>query len=233
MTKARIAFEETLKDTSTSAQLNANSVYEAGLKELNEQDKDKVDNALDNDGYYSISYSLDETNPNTSTKELINNQLADDQKVASYDEATITLNVADSSYNKVGAYLISDTNSDVTLTTTISKEDIENRDYQVIRVHDGKAEVLEGTTVDKQKGTITFKSSKFSTFAIVYKETKKTDDTTKPSTPTATPTTTDNKKSTSKTADTRDTNNIILYGMIASMAIVAGIGIFVFKKRNA
>lgn len=42
-----------------------------------------------------------------------------------------------------------------------------NREYKVIRVHDGKATVLDGTT-DSSKTTITVKSRYFSTYAIIY-----------------------------------------------------------------
>ena len=55
----------------------------------------------------------------------------------------------------------------------------EGRTFYVIRVHDGKAEKLE--TVENEDGTLTFKTDKFSTYALAYEDAQES--TTTPTTP--------------------------------------------------
>lgn len=47
------------------------------------------------------------------------------------------------------------------------KSNSNNRAYYIVRVHDGKTEIL-STKFDKTNNTLTFKTDKFSTYAIVY-----------------------------------------------------------------
>ena len=46
-----------------------------------------------------------------------------------------------------------------------------NRNYQLVRVHDGVAEVLDAQ-FDKESNTIRFSTDKFSTYALVYNDVK-------------------------------------------------------------
>ena len=54
----------------------------------------------------------------------------------------------------------------------VNKDSSVDREYYVIRVHDSVAEKIDATYNEKTK-SITFKTDKFSTYAIAYKDTKK------------------------------------------------------------
>ena len=72
-------------------------------------------------------------------------------------------------------------NSEITLKVQvpeelINKDDSKTRTYKVIRVHDGEVTVIdkENCVFDEETGLITFKTDKFSTYAIVYEDAAKT-----------------------------------------------------------
>lgn len=69
---------------------------------------------------------------------------------------------------------ISKTNGNITVTITVpdalkNTENNTTRTFAVIRVHDNKAELLED--LDESAETITIATDRFSTYAIVYKDT--------------------------------------------------------------
>ena len=79
-----------------------------------------------------------------------------------------------------------ETAQEITLSAEIPEELLNNnsdiiRKYSVIRIHDNKAEILE-SEYNAQTKKITFKTDRFSTYAIIYEDTKKdnTQETTKP-----------------------------------------------------
>ena len=79
-----------------------------------------------------------------------------------------------------------ETAQEITLSTEIPEELLNNnsdiiRKYSVIRIHDSKAEILK-SEYNAQTKKITFKTDRFSTYAIIYEDTKKdnTQETTKP-----------------------------------------------------
>ena len=53
----------------------------------------------------------------------------------------------------------------------INKDTKVERTYYIIRYHDGKAEIIEGT-YDEKTQTFTFETDKFSDYAIAYKDVK-------------------------------------------------------------
>lgn len=72
-------------------------------------------------------------------------------------------------------------NSEITLKVQvpeelINKDDSKTRTYKIIRVHDGEVTVIdkENCVFDEETGLITFKTDKFSTYAIVYEDAAKT-----------------------------------------------------------
>ncbi len=107
-------------------------------------------------------------------------------------------------------------NNKIQVTITVPDE-IRNTDpnktrtYYIICVHDGKAEVIEGT-YNKDTGEFTFVTDRFSTYAIVYKDTAK-DTTGKPD-------------DVPKTGDTYHT------GMWFMLMLVSGMGAFIFGRRR-
>ena len=71
---------------------------------------------------------------------------------------------------------VENTNGTVTITFTVpaslrNTDPAIDRTYQIIRVHDGKAEIL-ACSYDKNSGIITFTTDKFSTYALVYTDKK-------------------------------------------------------------
>ena len=56
----------------------------------------------------------------------------------------------------------------------INKDSKVKRTYYIIRYHDGKAEIIEGT-YDEKTQTFTFETDKFSDYAIAYNDAKKED----------------------------------------------------------
>ena len=79
-----------------------------------------------------------------------------------------------------------ETAQEITLSAEIPEELLNNnsdiiRKYSVIRIHDSKAEILK-SEYNAQTKKITFKTDRFSTYAIIYEDTKKdnTQETTKP-----------------------------------------------------
>ncbi|MBO4997630.1 MAG: Ig-like domain-containing protein [Lachnospira sp.] len=67
--------------------------------------------------------------------------------------------------------------------TIVIPESIRNKDvlmirnYQIIRLHDGKTDILEGT-YKEESAEFTFRTDRFSTYALVYRDTVKDDKTT-------------------------------------------------------
>ena len=119
----------------------------------------------------------------------------------------------------------------------------EGRTFYVIRVHDGKAEKLD--TVENEDGTLTFKTDKFSTYALAYEDAQES--TTTPIQPgqpqddikgetVVTPdnnqqvTNTQNTQETAKEPKTGDTSNIALYGAMALISLGL-VGAIVLKKK--
>lgn len=78
---------------------------------------------------------------------------------------------------KIGTYegKVSETTGAVAITFALPKELVNTNDkvtriYNVMRYHDGKVDVLDAK-FDAEKGTITFETDKFSTYAVVYEDT--------------------------------------------------------------
>lgn len=110
---------------------------------------------------------------------------------------------------------------EITITIAIPEEmKAEGRTYKVIRNHDGVVEVLD--TVVNADGTISFKTDRFSTYALAYADKEETS-----TTPVVTPTT----PSISTTApQTGDNNVVMIYVAICLVALVAIVSV---KKRRA
>ena len=82
------------------------------------------------------------------------------------------------------------------------------RVYSIMRIHDGKVDIL--NTEQKEDGTITFKTNKFSTYVLTYKDTQII------------------KEENPKTAD-----HLLYYLSAGSISLIAILGIKIYKKNKA
>ena len=85
----------------------------------------------------------------------------------------------------------------------------EGREFVVIRVHDGVAKILPTTMNDD--GTLSFKTDRFSTYALAY---------------------TDKTNTVDKNVNTGDQSQIGLYATICGIALLVGVSLVVSKKRS-
>lgn len=94
------------------------------------------------------------------------------------------------------------------------------RTYYIIRYHDGKAEIIEGT-YDEKTQTFTFETDKFSDYAIAYKDVKKAD-----------ATGTNNAVKTTKSVKTGDTTNVFGYLITLIGAFAVILGLFASRRKR-
>ena len=102
-------------------------------------------------------------------KSLTESVLSDDMTVGMYLDITL--------FKKIGALqtAVNKTNAPITITfvmpeSLINTDKNVSREYSIIRVHNGKAEVL-SCTFDPTTGKASFKTDKFSSYAIAYRDT--------------------------------------------------------------
>lgn len=104
----------------------------------------------------------------------IADKLTDNEKIGKYLDINLYLSIVDD--NGVAIITnakISEANTTFTIKIDVPEElrpvDGVNRTYQIIRVHNGVAEVLDAT-YDETDHTLTFMTDRFSTYAIVYSD---------------------------------------------------------------
>ena len=136
--------------------------------------------------------------------------------------------------NGVKGSLIQLTNSGAPLTITLEipdsmKQNDGNivRTYYVIRVHNGRVQILE--TTDNGDGTLSFASSLFSAYAIAYKDVKKAP----APTPAASANTSQNADTAAKTApaNTGDNNNTVIWIVIIVIAAAAMTAMLLARRK--
>ena len=103
-------------------------------------------------------------------KKAFENVLKNNQVLGKTFDINIVKNIDGSETN------VTTTNKSITFSIKLDKELINtdtnvNREYSIVRIHDGKAEFIP-CEFDSATGTITFSSDKFSVFAVVYSDTK-------------------------------------------------------------
>lgn len=163
------------------------------------------------------------------TIEAVVNKKDTDLKVTNYLDITINVKDADSGNSLGNLSTVKDT---ITFTVAVPENLPEiakgyERIFYIVRNHDGEIELLNATEVN---GKLEFKSEKFSTYAIAYKDVKKTTENT-----TQNPKADDNiieykdvKKTTENTTQNPKTgDNIIVYVIVSIIAII---GIVILKK---
>lgn len=95
-----------------------------------------------------------------------------------YLDINLYAQVEDSQGADKGKIQITEAGTKISLTISLPEEMINSdntveRTYKIIRVHNGKAEEI-ACEYDEVNGTVTFKTDRFSTYALAYEDTAKT-----------------------------------------------------------
>ena len=166
-------------------------------------------------GEVFIKTTASRIEPTAEDKKLVEAQLNSTNTVAMYLDLKVVASITKNG-SKVGDDVtIGETGTPVQFTVALDDSFINtnntvDRTYQVIRIHEGKVDVLPAT-FDPETKTITFESDKFSTYALMYTDTPKT----------------------SKTPVTSDDGNVALYAGMGVIALAAVVAMIFFKKKNA
>ena len=172
--------------------------------------------ALKEGGKADVKVSVSKTTPSEEDKKLVEAQLNSTNKIAMYLDLGVKVSIKDADGTVIGSDVaLSETGTPVQFTVTLDDSFINtnntvDRTYQVVRIHEGKVDVLPATFNPETK-TITFESDKFSTYALMYTDTPKA----------------------SKTPVTSDAGNVVLYAGMGVVALAAVVAMIFFKKKNA
>ena len=155
-------------------------------------------------------------------EEKVTSELGTDAKVQ-YLDVSIILKADDEELGTLNKL-----EEEITITLVIPDAlKAESRTYKIIRNHNGVVDVLD--TVVNGDGTISFKTDRFSTYALAYADEENEGAGTN-QTPENKPSTENNKPSAdAKAPQTGDNNSTITYVVICLIALVA---ILVIKKRS-
>ncbi len=139
---------------------------------LTDEEKVLVEQGVD----VNVSLSVKDVSENVSEedKTLIDEALEDETLsntvVGMYLDITLTKQVGDAA-----PVVITETNDEVKISITVP-EDLINTDsnvertYKILRIHDGKVDVLDAE-FDVKTGKLTFKTDAFSTYTLIYSDT--------------------------------------------------------------
>ena len=172
--------------------------------------------ALKEGGKADVKVSVSKATPTAEDKKLVEAQLNSTNKIAMYLDLGVKVSIKDADGTVIGSDVaLSETGTPVQFTVALDDSFINtnntvDRTYQVVRIHEGKVDVLPAT-FDPETKTITFESDKFSTYALMYTDTPKT----------------------SKTPVTSDDGNVALYAGMGVIALAAVVAMIFFKKKNA
>lgn len=172
--------------------------------------------ALKEGGKADVKVSVSKTTPSEEAKKLVEAQLNSTNKIAMYLDLGVKVSIKDADGTVIGTDVaLSETGTPVQFTVALDDsfiytDNTVDRTYQVVRIHEGKVDVLPATFNPETK-TITFESDKFSTYALMYTDTPKA----------------------SKTPVTSDAGNVVLYAGMGVVALAAVVAMIFFKKKNA
>lgn len=172
--------------------------------------------ALKEGGKADVKVSVSKATPTAEDKKLVEAQLNSTNKIAMYLDLGVKVSIKDADGTVIGTDVaLSETGTPVQFTVALDDSFINtnntvDRTYQVVRIHEGKVDVLPAT-FDPETKTITFESDKFSTYALMYTDTPKA----------------------SKTPVTSDDGNVALYAGMGVIALAAVVAMIFFKKKNA
>lgn len=238
--------QQNISDTMTSIVDDITNGKE--VTSVSDETVKNIKEAIDNGQVISTEVQVTpvkETEVNAQDKKVLEGHIDENVNIAQYLDINILVKADDQVIGEVN-----ELDKEVTFTVAIPEDLMkEGRTFYVIRVHDGKAEKLE--TVENEDGTLTFKTDKFSTYALAYEDAQES--ITTPITPVqpaqpgqsqddikgetvVTPdnnqqvTNTQNTQETTKEPKTGDTSNIALYGAMALISLGL-VGAIVLKKK--
>lgn len=238
--------QQNISDTMTS--IVDDIINEKEVTSVSGETVEKIKKAID-EGQVILTEvqvtPVKETEVNAQDKKVLEDHIDENVNIAQYLDINILVKANDQVIGEVN-----ELDNEVTFTVAIPEDLMkEGRTFYVIRVHDGKAEKLD--TVENEDGTLTFKTDKFSTYALAYEDAQES--ITTPITPVqpaqpgqsqddvkgetvVTPdnnqqvTNTQNTQETAKEPKTGDTSNIALYGAMALISLGL-VGAIVLKKK--
>lgn len=238
--------QQNISDTLTSIVDDITNGKE--VTSVSDETVENIKEAIDNGQVISTEVQVTpvkETEVNAQDKKVLEDYIDENVNIAQY----LDINILVKADNQVIGE-INQLNKEITFTVAIPEDLMkEGRTFYIIRVHDGKAETLD--TVENEDGTLTFKTDKFSTYALAYEDAQES--ITTPITPVqpaqpgqsqddvkgetvVTPdnnqqvTNTQNTQETAKEPKTGDTSNIALYGAMALISLGL-VGAIVLKKK--
>lgn len=112
----------------------------------------------------------------------------------------------------------------------INTDSTVTRTYKIVRVHDGETTILDAA-FDAATGKLTFKSDKFSTYAIIYSDAKTEGSGGVIDKPSTSEPATGNPETGESTA-TGDTTNSVVYVILMIMSVMALAGVFFYEKKR-
>lgn len=112
----------------------------------------------------------------------------------------------------------------------INTDSTVTRTYKIVRVHDGETTILD-TAFDAATGKLTFKSDKFSTYAIIYSDAKTEGSGEVIDNPSTSEPAAGNPETGESTA-TGDTTNSVVYVILMIMSVMALAGVFFYEKKR-
>lgn len=238
--------QQNISDTMTS--IVDDIINEKEVTSVSGETVEKIKKAID-EGQVILTEvqvtPVKETEVNAQDKKVLEDHIDENVNIAQYLDINILVKANDQVIGEVN-----ELDNEVTFTVAIPEDLMkEGRTFYVIRVHDGKAEKLD--TVENEDGTLTFKTDKFSTYALAYEDAQES--ITTPITPVqpaqpgqsqddvkgetvVTPdnnqqvTNTQNTQESAKEPKTGDTSNIALYGAMALISLGL-VGAIVLKKK--
>lgn len=133
-------------------------------------------NALANGGNADIILNIKNKDAEVTDGEadLVEEKLADNMRVGKYLDITLYLNIVDSNGTAIVTNKkISEADTMFAIKVNVPEElwaaDGTNRVYQIVRIHNGVAEVID-SVYDEAGHTLTFETDRFSTYAIAYSD---------------------------------------------------------------
>ncbi len=220
--------QQNISDTMTSIVDDITNGKE--VTSVSDETVKNIKEAIDNGQVISTEVQVTpvkETEVNAQDKKVLEDHIDENVNIAQYLDINILVKADDQVIGEINQL-----NKEITFTVAIPEDLMkEGRTFYVIRVHDGKAEKLD--TVENEDGTLTFKTDKFSTYALAYEDVQES---TPMPIPDFTPdnnqqvTNTQNTQETTKEPKTGDTSNIALYGAMALISLGL-VGAIVLKKK--